>query len=251
MNKKLITYLVSFAAFFGPFTQSIYTPLLPVVQQEFGTSELMVNLTISIFTFVLAIMQIIYGPLTDTWGRRKVLLPGILVYVAASVGAAFAASIYLFLFFRVLQAAGMAVGSVVATTVIGDMYEGKLRGRAMGTFQTLVALGPAVGPVIGGFVGEYFGFHGVFWVLAFTGGLLWTLNFLFLPETKPDSFSGNRFHVRDFAQILTKPAAPVLFCWGLCNTLPFIISWFFCRRYSPYFISYRRVRMVWFSCPCR
>jgi MFS transporter, DHA1 family, multidrug resistance protein len=221
MNKKLITYLVSFAAFFGPFTQSIYTPLLPVVQQQFRTTEFLVNLTISIFTFVLAVMQIVYGPLTDTKGRRKVLLPGILVYVAASVGAAFATSVYVFLGFRVLQAAGMAVGSVVATTVIGDLYEGKKRGRAMGTFQTLVALGPAVGPVIGGFVGQYFGFHGVFWVLAGTGALLWLLNYLYLPETKPDSFSGDRFHVRHFAKILTKPAGTAIVLLGFVQYFTF------------------------------
>jgi len=167
MNKKLITYLVSFAAFFGPFTQSIYTPLLPQVKQQFHTSEYGVNLTISIFTFVMAFMQIVYGPLVDNLGRKKILLPGIALYIVASMGAAYANSIGLLLVCRVLQAGGIAVGSVVATTVIGDLYEGAPRGRAMGTFQMLVALGPAVGPVIGGFVGQFFGFHGVFWVLAF------------------------------------------------------------------------------------
>src|SRR5919206_2651431 len=88
VNKKAVTYLVSFAAFFGPFTQSIYTPLLPQVKQQFQTSEYIVNLTISIFTFVMAFMQIVYGPLTDNVGRRKILLPGIILYIIASVGAA-------------------------------------------------------------------------------------------------------------------------------------------------------------------
>lgn len=201
-NKKLITYLVSFAAFFGPFTQSIYTPLLPQVKQQFHTSEYVVNLTISIFTFVMAFMQIVYGPLTDNVGRRKVLLPGIILYIVASIGAALSYSIYLLLLFRVLQAAGIAVGSVVATTVIGDLFEGKLRGRAMGTFQMLVALGPAVGPVIGGFTGQYFGFHGVFWVLTMAGLLLLLLNVLYLPETRPALFSSKRFSLGEYATIL-------------------------------------------------
>src|SRR3954453_8602207 len=104
-NKKLVTYLVSFAAFFGPFTQSIYTPLLPQVKQQFQTTEYVVNLTISIFTVVMAFMQIVYGPLTDNVGRRKILIPGVVVYIAASIGAALSNSIYLLLFFRVLQAA--------------------------------------------------------------------------------------------------------------------------------------------------
>lgn len=205
MNKKLITYIVSFAAFFGPFTQSIYTPLLPQVKQQFNASEYMVNLTISIFTFVMAFMQIIYGPLTDNLGRKKILIPGVVLYICATVGAAFANTISLLLVFRVFQAAGIAVGSVVATTVIGDLYEGKLRGRAMGTFQMLVALGPAVGPVIGGFTGQYLGFHGVFWVLAAAGSLLLILALVYLVETKPAISNSQRFTLKSFSTILSKP----------------------------------------------
>lgn len=176
--------------------------MLPEIQQQFQTSEFVVNLTISVFTFVLALMQIVYGPLTDKCGRRKVLLPSIIVYIAASIGAALSPSIWLLLFFRALQAAGIAAGSVVATTVIGDLFEGKMLGRSMGTFQMLVALGPVVGPVVGGVVGELTGFHGVFWVLAATGVLMWMVNARFLPETKPETGGGRRFSVRDFGGIL-------------------------------------------------
>lgn len=214
MNIMLIVYVVALAAFFGPFTQTIYTPMLPEVQQQFHTSEFVVNLTISIFTLVLALMQIVYGPLTDTQGRRKVLLPSILVYVVASVGAALSPSIWLFLFFRALQAAGIAAGSVVATTVIGDLFEGKMRGRAMGTFQMLVTLGTVVGPVVGGFVGEFAGFHGVFWVLAGTGFLMWLANFRILPETKPVVSHAARFSLRDFTQVLAHPTGSAVVVLG-------------------------------------
>jgi MFS transporter, DHA1 family, multidrug resistance protein len=221
MNKKLIIYLVSFAAFFGPFTQTIYTPMLPEIQHQFQTSEFTVNLTISIFTIVLALMQIVYGPLIDTYGRRKVLLQGIALYIVASVGAALSPSIYVLIIFRALQAGGMAVGSVVATTVIGDLFEGKLRGRAMGTFQMLVALGPVVGPVIGGFVGGEFGFHGVFWVLAITATILLGLNAKFLPETKPEMGNKDRFKLRDFSSILVKPAGAAIIVLGFIQYFTF------------------------------
>lgn len=215
MNKMLIVYIVSFAAFFGPFTQTIYTPMLPEVQQQFQSSELVVNLTISIFTLVLALMQMVYGPLTDKRGRRKVLLPSILLYVIASVGAALSPSIWIFLVFRALQAAGIAAGSVVATTVIGDLFEGKTRGRAMGTFQMLVSLGTVVGPVVGGFVGEFTGFHGVFWILAATGLLMWAANHRYLPETKPVTSDGNLFSPRDFVKILAEPTGSAVILLGL------------------------------------
>jgi MFS family permease len=221
MNKKVVTYIVSFAAFFGPFTQSIYTPLLPQVKQQFQTSDYIVNLTISIFTIVMALMQIVYGPLTDNVGRKKILLPGIVLYIAASIGCAFSTSIFSLLFFRVIQAAGIAVGSVVATTVIGDLYEGPSRGRAMGTFQMLVALGPAAGPVIGGFVGQKFGFHGVFWVLAGSGLMLLLLNFIFLSETRPTVTSRQRFTLNSFSTILSRPEGSAIIGLGFFQYFTF------------------------------
>ncbi|WP_087458687.1 MFS transporter [Tumebacillus avium] len=205
MKHRVILYLVAFAAFLGPFTQTIYTPILPEVQGHFATTQFLVNLSISIFTIVLAAMQIVYGPLTDRKGRRYVLLPGIFLYTLASIGCAFAPSIETLLIFRSLQAVGIAAGSVVATTVIGDLFSGKERGRAMGTFQMLVALGPVLGPVIGGFVGGSFGSRGVFFVLVATGLLMLVLNWRLLPETKPETGGGERFGLADFARILRDP----------------------------------------------
>lgn len=203
MNRSLLVYLVSFAAFLGPFTQSIYTPMLPEIQQHFHTSSFIVNLTISIFTLGLALMQPIYGPLADVWGRRKVLLTGMLIYTGASVGAALSSSIWWLIFFRALQAVGIAAGSVIATTVIGDLFRGKRLGRAMGTFQMLVTFGPVAGPVIGGIVGGWTGFYGVFWVLTVTGLAIGVANTFLLPETKPESETKN-FSPSDMLEVVTQ-----------------------------------------------
>lgn len=203
MNRRLLVYLVSFAAFLGPFTQSIYTPMLPEIQRHFHTSAFVVNLTISIFTLGLALMQPVYGPLADFLGRRKVLLTGIMIYTGASIGAAMSPTIWWLIFFRALQAVGIAAGSVIATTVIGDLFRGKRLGRAMGTFQMLVTLGPVAGPVIGGIVGGWTGFYGVFWVLTVTGLLVGAANTFLLPETKPDSETKN-FHPADMFTVVTQ-----------------------------------------------
>ncbi|MGZ6550761.1 MAG: MFS transporter, partial [Tumebacillaceae bacterium] len=220
MNPRLIVFLVSFAAFLGPLTQTIYTPILPEIQSDFQTSQFLINFTISIFTIILAGLQIVYGPLTDSKGRRTVLLPGIALYVLASIGCAYSTSIGMLLLFRSLQAAGIAAGSVVATTVIGDLFEGKLRGRAMGTFQMLVALGPVVGPVIGGFVGAHFGYHGVFWVLTVAGMLMFIANWNFLPETKPE-LPAQRFSLRNFTSILAEPAGTSVILLGFIQYYTF------------------------------
>jgi DHA1 family bicyclomycin/chloramphenicol resistance-like MFS transporter len=203
MNRSLLVYLVSFAAFLGPFTQSIYTPMLPEIQQHFHTSSFTVNLTISIFTLGLALMQPVYGPLADLMGRRKVLLAGILIYAGASAGAAISPSVWWLIFFRALQAVGIAAGSVIATTVIGDLFRGKQLGRAMGTFQMLVTFGPVAGPVIGGIVGGWTGFYGVFWVLTIAGLSIGIANAFLLPETKPES-EARHFHPSDMFKVVTE-----------------------------------------------
>ncbi|MFC4808198.1 MFS transporter [Paenibacillus sp. GCM10023250] len=202
MNRTFVVYLVAFAAFLGPFTQTIYTPVLPEVASQLHSTSFVVNLTISVFTFFLAIMQMIYGPLTDSKGRRSVMLFGISLYVLASTGCYFSGNIELLLVFRALQAIGIAAGSVVAVTVISDLFDGRERGQAMGTFQMMVSLGPVLGPVIGGFLSGRFNFHSVFLALAATGILVLLLNYLCLKETKPDSGEAARFRFRDFAVIL-------------------------------------------------
>lgn len=202
MNNRLILYLVSFAAFLGPFTQSIYTPIIPEIIEDFQTSPYLVNLTISIFTFFMALMQMAYGPLTDTKGRRKILLIGIFLYIAASLGCYYSQSIQMLLVFRAFQAIGIAAGSVVAVTVIGDIFEGKHRGNAMGTFQMMVALGPVVGPVVGGFLGGLFNFHTVFLALVLVGVLVFVGNYLFLKETRPEITGGHHFGIGDFLVVL-------------------------------------------------
>jgi DHA1 family bicyclomycin/chloramphenicol resistance-like MFS transporter len=203
MRKKFLVYLVSAVAFFGPFTQTIYTPMLPEIQEQFHASQDAVNLTVSIYQIFFAIMQLVYGPLIDRYGRRKMLLLGILFFLLATVGAALSTSIGSLMLFRALQACGGAVGSVAAITVIGDLFEGKMRGRSMGIYQMLVALGPGFGPIFGGFVGQQYGLHRLFWVLFAISIVLWFALLRFLPETKTESSGEDRFRFRQFSKVLT------------------------------------------------
>jgi len=194
--------MVAFAAFLGPFTQTVYAPILPELGAALATTPLMINLSISIFTFVLAFMQIVYGPLVDRRGRKRTLLVGLAIYVGASLGCFMAPNIELLLIFRALQAVGIAAGAVVAVTVIGDRFEGAARGRAMGSFQMMVALGPVVGPVVGGFIGEHVDFHYVFLLLAVVGGLALASNAIWLQETRPAGGAGKAFHPAEYLDVL-------------------------------------------------
>ncbi|KJH79279.1 MFS transporter [Stutzerimonas stutzeri] len=202
MSPRLLTFMVAFAAFLGPFTQTVYAPILPELGEALATTPLLINLSISIFTFVLAFMQIVYGPLVDRSGRRRILLMGLVIYVGASLGCFLARNIELLLVFRALQAVGIAAGAVVAVTVIGDRFEGAERGRAMGSFQMMVALGPVVGPVVGGFIGEHLDFHYVFLLLAAVGALVLLANALWLQETRPAGSMPRAFHPVEYVDVL-------------------------------------------------
>ncbi|MGN5653404.1 MFS transporter [Bacillus sp. Brlt_9] len=180
-----ILYVVCMSALLGSFSQNIYTPILPMIQSSFHTSLYLVNVTVSLFTFVLAIMQLIYGPLIDTKGRKSVLIPSLIISTIGSIGCAFSANIYVFLFFRAVQAIGIAVIPVVAATIIGDLFEGKERGEAMSLYQMLLALAPAIGPLIGGYLGSIHGHVSVFLFLSTIGIILLIINISLLPETKP------------------------------------------------------------------
>ncbi|MEK0361062.1 MFS transporter [Pseudomonas sp. CBC3] len=202
MSPRLLTFMVAFAAFLGPFTQTVYAPILPELGAALATTPLMINLSISIFTFVLAFMQIVYGPLVDRRGRKRTLLVGLAIYVGASLGCFLAPNIEMLLVFRALQAVGIAAGAVVAVTVIGDRFEGAERGRAMGSFQMMVALGPVVGPVVGGFVGEHLDFHFVFLLLAVVGAAALLTNAIWLQETRPVGATPKAFHPADYLDVL-------------------------------------------------
>ncbi|TCJ80798.1 UNVERIFIED_ORG: putative MFS family arabinose efflux permease [Bacillus cereus] len=180
-----ILYVVCISALLGSFAQNIYTPILPMIQGSFHTSLYLVNLTVSLFTFVLAIMQLIYGPLIDTKGRKSVLIPSLIISTIGSIGCAFSPNVYLFLFFRAVQAIGIAAIPIVAATIIGDLFEGKERGEAMSLYQMLLALAPAIGPLIGGYLGSINGHVSVFLFLSILAILLLIINISLLPETKP------------------------------------------------------------------
>ncbi|WP_372630291.1 MFS transporter [Cohnella sp.] len=203
MRKTFLVYLVSMAAFFGPFTQTLYSPLLPELAKQLQASQDAVNLTISIYPIFFACMQLVYGPLIDRYGRRKILLIGFMFYVCATIGAAMSETVEQLILFRALQAMGVAVGSVAAITIIGDLFEGDGRGRSMGIYQMLVALGPGLGPVAGGIIGQHYGVDRLFWLLFAFSLAFWLVLFLCLPETKSAHVRSGQFRLRQMTAVLT------------------------------------------------
>lgn len=185
-----ILLVVSAAAFLGPFTQTVYAPSLVEIGTELGASLLMVNLTISVYSIVFAVGSFVWGPLADSRGRRGVLLAGLALYVAGSLLCMLAPGYAVFLAGRIVQACGISTGSVIAATVIGDVYASAERAHAMSVNQLVIYLGPVFGPVIGGLVAGRAHWQWAFGVLVAAGLAVWLSVRIVVPETLRHSGAG-------------------------------------------------------------
>ncbi|MDN9009850.1 MFS transporter [Brevibacillus laterosporus] len=217
MKTKVILYTLAISALVGSLSQNIYTPILQQMQEQLHTSPYLINLSISVFTIALAVMQIVYGPFIDSIGRRAVLLPSLLLYVIASVGCAFAESIFGFLFYRVLQGIGVAAIPVIAATVIGDIFEGSQRAQAMSSYQMLLSLASVIGPLLGGFIGGQSGFAGIFSFLGATGLVMFIVSLVFVPETKPTTGIVRTFQLKAYGKVLVHPIGRIVLLLGFAQ----------------------------------
>jgi len=195
------------AAFLGPFTQTVYTPNLPELQRYFDVNTVLINLTISLFTAILAVSNFVVGPLADVRGRRAVLLPGLLLFAAGSLLCMVATSYGVFLAGRAVQACGITTALVVAPAVVGDLYAPDRRARAMSAYQMVTFLGPVLGPVVGGYIAAHLSWRWAFGLLAAGALLAWIYNYRRLPETMPQSAVPQRITARRFTTVLADRSA--------------------------------------------
>ena len=206
-NNAAILTGVAATAFLGPFTQTVYTPSLPELQEFFQVNTVMVNLTISLFTAILAVSNFIVGPAADVWGRRAVLLPGLAVFCLGSLLCLLATPYPLFLAGRAVQAIGISTALLVAPTVIGDIYAPAERAQAMSAYQTVTFLGPVFGPVIGGLIAAYLRWQWAFALLVAAAVAVWAYNLRFLKETKPHSVTPVKITAQTFHGVLANRSA--------------------------------------------
>ncbi len=185
MNKRKILLVLGLSAAIVSLGQSLYVPLLPDLQRDLHTSLSLVNLTVTLFTVAMAVMQVILGPIVDRSGRKKILILGIIIYVLATIGCMFSFSIEMLLIFRVIQGIGASAVPLVAATMIGDVFEGEKRAESMATYQMILGISPAVGPLIGGLIGSVSGYTGAFGFAAASAVLIMFTALFLLPETMP------------------------------------------------------------------
>ncbi|MSQ36112.1 MAG: Bcr/CflA family efflux MFS transporter [Dehalococcoidia bacterium] len=176
----------------APLSVDMFLPSMPALRAEFGASEALLQLAVTLFIISFAASQLVYGPASDRLGRRPLLLVGMALFTAGGLLALFAQSAEMLLAGRVLQGLGGGAGPALAQAIVLDVYGRERAARVLSYMAIALPLAPAVAPIIGGGLHEAFGWHAVFATLTALGVLLAVLYRLMLPETNVGRGAGPR-----------------------------------------------------------
>lgn len=186
LGAKGLIVLIAVMNMFVPLSIDLYLPALPTIGIEFAATPLMVNLTLVSFFFFFAVGILLFGPVSDKYGRRKILLLGIVLYTLASGLCAFAGSIYSLIAYRIVQALGAGGMVAVSMAVVKDAFYGTTKNRVLALVQAMAVIAPMVAPVIGAFLLQFVSWRGTFVVLIAAGAVNLAASFFF-EETLPES----------------------------------------------------------------
>jgi DHA1 family bicyclomycin/chloramphenicol resistance-like MFS transporter len=180
-NTGFIIFLALLSAFV-PLSTDLYLPALPAMTHFFAVPEIIMNLTLILFFIFYSIATLFWGPLSDRYGRRPILLVGLTIYLIASILCGIADSATQIIIFRILQACGGGVATTVATAVIKDVFVGRKQETTLAVVQSMVVISPAVAPVIGSLLLTFISWRGIFFAQALLG-LTVVLGALIFKET--------------------------------------------------------------------
>ena len=183
--RHLLAPLLAALAMFGPFSIDTIFPAFPAIEVALQASPFAMQQTISVYIIAYALMSLLHGPLSDTLGRRRVILAGVAVFVLASIGCALSGTIETLLAFRALQGMSAGAGLIVGRAIIRDCFDGVEAQRLMSTVSMIFGIAPAIAPITGGWVIAFARWPMIFWLLAAFALALWLACLAWLPETHP------------------------------------------------------------------
>ena len=178
-----LAVLLALLGMLGPFSIDTYLPAFTGIAQSLGATPVEMQQTLSAYLFGFAFMSLFHGALSDSVGRRPVVLWGLAAFTLASVGCALSQSIEQLVFFRAMQGLSTGAGIVVARAVVRDMFEPAEAQKVMSQITIYFGVAPAIAPIIGGWLFVHMDWHSIFWFLTAVGVALWVANFKLLPET--------------------------------------------------------------------
>jgi DHA1 family bicyclomycin/chloramphenicol resistance-like MFS transporter len=175
---------------FPPLTTDLYLPALPNLVESFATTPTRVNMTLGLFFVFYAIGLLFWGPLSEKYGRKKILLIGHVLYVLASIFCALSQTIDQLIVARILQAFGGSAVTVIAMSVVKDLFDGRQREKIMATVMSMVAVAPMVAPMLGALMLKLASWQAIFTILVGFGCLSLVAS-CFFQETLSERYQGS------------------------------------------------------------
>ncbi len=199
MQHVRLIFLLAALSMLGALSIDAYIPALPAIAADFGATAAATQQTLTVYLFAYAVMTLFYGTLSDSFGRRPVVMGAMGLYIVASFGAAWAESLGALLFFRVLQGLSAGAGAVIGRAIVNDRLSGREAQKAFAYISMLFGLAPALAPVLGGWLLAISGWRMIFGVIALFALLLWAACLRWLPESLPHA-ERHRFHLGEILQ---------------------------------------------------
>ncbi len=216
-----LAFLLACLGMLGPFSIDTYLPAFTGIAQSVGATPVEMQQTLSAYLFGFAVMNLFHGALSDSLGRRPVVLWGVALFTIASAGCALADHIGTLVFWRAVQGMSAGAGIVVSRAVIRDMFPPADAQRVMSQVTIYFGIAPAIAPMVGGFLFVHLNWHAIFWFLTAVGIALWVANYKLLPETLHDD-QKQPFNVRNLLRgYWALGGSPRFLMLALASGIPF------------------------------
>ena len=213
--------LLALLGMLGPFSIDTYLPAFSGIAQSLDASALQLQQTLSAYLFGFAFMSLFHGAVSDSFGRRPVVLWGLAAFTLASAGCAMSQTIGQLIFFRAVQGLSTGAGIVVSRAVIRDMFPPSQAQKVMSQVTIFFGIAPAIAPMVGGWFLIHSSWHAIFWFLTAVGVALWLAIFRLLPETLHIT-QRQHFHVKNLlAGYWQLGSDPRFFLLALASGIPF------------------------------
>ncbi|MCF8178965.1 MAG: multidrug effflux MFS transporter [Sulfuritalea sp.] len=216
-----LAVLLALLAMLGPFSIDTYLPAFSGIRQSLDASAVQMQQTLSVYLFGFAFMSLFHGAISDSFGRRPVVLWGLAVFTLASAGCALSQTIGQLIFFRAIQGLSTGAGIVVSRAIIRDMFAPSQAQKVMSQVTIFFGVAPAIAPMVGGWLLIHSNWQAIFWFLCEIGVMLWVSNYRLLPETLHVS-QRQSFQVRNllsgYRQLSSDPRFILL---ALASGIPF------------------------------
>ena len=182
-SAAVMTLVIAGLLMIAPFTIDAYLPSFQAIADEFGVGHAAIQQTLSFYLLAFSSMMLFHGPASDSFGRKRVILLALAVYIVMTILAALAQNLLQLVLARAGQGLAAGAGVVIGRALVRDLFEGADAQRVMANVMLVFAAAPAAAPIIGGWLHEWFGWRSIFWFLALLAVLQGLAVWRFLPET--------------------------------------------------------------------